>query len=102
MIFGGRYMKLTLSEIRDKEIISLKSGTKLGFADYIVFDTDNFTVKSLVIFGRARLFGLLGRDDDIMINAEEISVIGTDTVLVKGERYISTKETADLKKSLCK
>ena len=95
-------MKCTLSEIRDKEIISIKSGTKLGYADDIVFDTDSFTVKSLVIFGRVHFFGLLGRDDDILINAEDINIIGTDTVLVRGERYISTKETADLKKSLCK
>ena len=39
---------------------------------------------NLIIFGRQKLFGTLGREDDIQIPWENIEVIGEETVLVKG------------------
>ena len=95
-------MKCTLSEIRSKEIISLRSGTKLGYADDIEFETDNMTVRSLVIYGRLKLFGLLGRDEDMVISGDHIEKIGTDTILVSCSENISPKERAEFAKSLCR
>lgn len=95
-------MKCTLSELRSKEIISLKSGTKLGYADDIEFETDNMTVKSLIIYGRLKLFGLLGRDEDMVISGAHIEKIGTDTILVSCYENISPKESCDFMKSLCR
>lgn len=84
-------MRCTLSEIKNKEIIDTKTGSKLGFADDIEFETDKMTVKTVIIYGRSSLFGLFGKEDDIHINADDIKLIGTDTVLIEGEKYISPK-----------
>ncbi|MCI5751943.1 MAG: YlmC/YmxH family sporulation protein [Oscillospiraceae bacterium] len=93
-------MKCTFSEIKGKEIICVKTGTKLGYADDLEFDTDGMSVKALLIFGRCQLFGLLGRQDDIRVDADDIQLIGEDTVLIRGNRYISPKKDKIRVKSL--
>lgn len=75
-------MICSLSELMAKEVINTKNGERLGFVDDIEFDADTSTVLALVIQGRERIFGLLGRDDDIVISCKEIELIGKDTVLV--------------------
>ena len=45
-------------------------------------DTVTARVLSLVIYGRLRFFGLLGREDDIIIKWQDIEVIGDETILV--------------------
>lgn len=78
-------MKCTLNDIRSKEIINIKTGTKLGYADDVEIDTSDFTVRSFVIYGRYRLFGLLGRENDITVKCSNIEIIGTDTILISAD-----------------
>jgi len=83
-------MQCGLSELRKKEVINLTDGCCIGCVDDLMIETDEQRVIALVVFGRPRLFGLLGRDDDIIIEWEKIEKIGCDAVLVKikalGER----------------
>ncbi|MBR6336351.1 MAG: YlmC/YmxH family sporulation protein [Ruminococcus sp.] len=76
-------MICSLSELRNKEVINAKTGLKLGYVDDIEFDSVTGNVISIVIFGRPRAFGLMGREQDIVIKCEDIEVIGEDTVLVR-------------------
>lgn len=69
-------------DLRHKEVINSKDGCRLGFVDDVEIDIQNATVLSLIIYGRLRCFGLLGRDEDITINWEYIKLIGEDTILV--------------------
>ncbi|MEE1155487.1 MAG: YlmC/YmxH family sporulation protein [Acutalibacteraceae bacterium] len=69
-------------DLRHKEVINSKDGCRLGFVDDVEIDTQNATVLSLIIYGRLRCFGLLGRDEDVTINWEYIKLIGEDTILV--------------------
>lgn len=78
-------MVCSLSELRTKEVINAGTGIKLGYVDDIEFDTVTGNVTSIIIFGRPRAFGLMGRDDDIIIKCEDIEVIGEDTILVRFE-----------------
>ena len=39
-------------------------------------------VLSLIVYGRLRFFGLLGREEDRVIPWEDIEIIGEDTILV--------------------
>jgi len=73
------------SEIYGKEIVSIKDGCKLGGVNDIEIDTKTGHAEAIVIHGRARLFGLLGRDDDFIIAWGQIEVIGEDTILVNCE-----------------
>ncbi len=63
-------------------MINVKDGCKLGYVDDVDINTCNAEVLSIVVYGRAKLFGLLGREEDIVIRWGEIEVIGEDTILV--------------------
>ena len=78
-------MICTLTALRSKEVIEMKTGLRLGYVDDIELDTDTGQVISLMIFGRPRAFGIMGREDDIIIKCPEIALIGEDTILVKQE-----------------
>lgn len=75
-------MKCTLSEIRNKEVINIKNGARLGYVDDVEFETETASVKSFIVYGRTRFFGFLGREDDLVITCDEIEVIGIDTILI--------------------
>lgn len=75
-------MVYSFNDIRCKEIINIKSGCRLGFPDDIEFDSCTAKVCKLIIFGRAKFFGLFGREEDICIRWCDIEVIGEDTILV--------------------
>ncbi|MEE0929361.1 MAG: YlmC/YmxH family sporulation protein [Acutalibacteraceae bacterium] len=69
-------------ELRHKEVINSKDGCRLGFVDDVEIDTVNANVISIVIYGKWRCFGLLGREEDIILKWDCIELIGEDTILV--------------------
>lgn len=82
---GGIDVTSRFNEFCNKEIINVTNGIKVGYVDDIIFDTSKATVCSLVVYGRLRFFGLLGRGEDMIINWEDIEVIGEDTILIKND-----------------
>lgn len=76
-------MNANFKQFKSKEIIDINDGSKIGYVDDMVFDTETADVVSLVVYGRYRFFGLLGREDDIVIDWDAIETIGEDTILVK-------------------
>ena len=73
---------MTIRELCEKEVVQLEQGVCLGRADDLTFDPATARLQSLILLGRPRLFGLLGRDDSLTIPWQEIETIGTDAVLV--------------------
>ena len=69
-------------DLRSKEVVNVKDGSRLGRVDDIEIDTGTLKVLSLVVYGRLRFFGLFGREDDMVIPWEDIEIIGEDTILV--------------------
>ncbi len=85
-------MKCTLTALRNKEVIDIETGLRLGYVDDVEIDTENEKVVSLIIFGRTRVFGVMGKEDDIVIKCADISLIGEDTILVRQkEQSVYTK-----------
>ena len=82
MYTGGDRMLYSFAEFRSKEVIDVGNGEKLGYVDDLEFDAQSAAVAAFVIRGRERLFGLLGREQDLMIPFRQIQLIGTDTILV--------------------
>ena len=76
-------MLTRLNDIRCKEVVNLSDGACLGCVSDMELDTTTASLVSLVIFGRLKLFGLLGREDDMIIPWADIEVIGEDTILVR-------------------
>lgn len=75
-------MSCRIAELRHKEVINQSDGMRLGFVDDVEVDTKNACLVSIIVYGRPKLFGLLGRCDDIVIPWSNIHLIGEDTILV--------------------
>lgn len=73
---------VTIRELCEKEVVQLEQGVCLGRADDLEFDPATAQLQSLILLGRPRLFGLLGRDESLTIPWQEIETIGTDAILV--------------------
>ncbi len=76
------YMCCRIADLRNKQVVCVKNGCVLGFVSDIEISTADGRLEAIVIFGRPRLFGLLGREEDIVIPWADIQVIGHETVLV--------------------
>ena len=57
-------MLCRVSELRYKEIINLTDGSRYGYVGDAEVDLETGQVRALVVPGRLRLFGLLGREED--------------------------------------
>lgn len=72
------------SELRAKEVVNVTDGRRLGGIMDIDVDLDRGTVVSLVLPGTPpRLFGLLGRGDEVVIPWQQVERIGVDVILVR-------------------
>lgn len=71
-----------IGEFRYKDVVCVNDGTRLGCVCDVEVDTATARLISIVIYGKYRLFGLLGREEDIVINWCDIQLIGEDTILV--------------------
>ena len=71
-----------ITDMHDKEVINVCDGTRLGFVDDVEVDTCTAQMVAIVVYGKSKLFGLLGRNQDIVIHWKDIEVIGDETVLV--------------------
>jgi YlmC/YmxH family sporulation protein len=68
--------------MHNKEVINICDGMRLGCVDDVEVDTCTAQLVAIVVYGKGKLFGLLGRCDDIVIGWREIEVIGEETILV--------------------
>ena len=73
---------LSLSVLCEKDIISISTGQNIGRADDIEFSEKTAVVENLVVFGRPKLFGLLGRGKDIRISWADVITVGRDVILI--------------------
>lgn len=73
---------MTLRQLCKKDVVQLGSGVKLGRADDLELEMGSAQVCSLILRGRPRRFGLLGRGEDLVIPWQQIETIGEDVILV--------------------
>ncbi len=76
-------MRCRVIDMRSKEVINIKTGCRIGCVSDVEIDTKEARVLSIIIYGRLRCCGLLGREDDIIIKWDDIEIIGEDIILVK-------------------
>lgn len=71
-----------IREIYHKDVVNIKDGACLGCVNDIEVDVCDGRIVSIIIYGRLKCFGLLGRHDDMVIMWNDIDVIGEDAILV--------------------
>ncbi len=76
-------METRIADLRYKEVISVEDGSRFGYVGDMEIDVDSGQVRALVVPGRRRLFGLLGRDEDRYIPWSAVRRFGEDIILVE-------------------
>ena len=72
-----------ITDLRDKEIIDVEDGSRFGYVGDVEVDLESGKVCALVVPGRLRFFGLLGREEDIIFPWESVKRFGEDIILVE-------------------
>jgi len=86
--------EITFCEMREKEIVNLYDGKRLGRVLDLVFDQNSNNVLGIVVPAIRRLFSR--KSDDIFIPLDLIEKIGDDVILVRLEPL--TNRSAEPKK----
>ena len=71
-----------LSEMREKEVINIKDGVRIGLIYDFEIDLQNGKVVAVVIPGPGKVLGIFGKNNDLIIEWQDIVRIGTDAILI--------------------
>ena len=85
-------MEGRLRELKYKEIIDVAGGSRFGFVGDVEVDWSEGKVRSLVVPGRLRLFGLLGREEDFVVPFEAVRRFGEDIILIDSSQVGSERK----------
>ncbi len=77
-------MQSRFSELRNKEVIHVCEGCRLGYVSDLIFEQPSGRICALIIPGPCRFLGLFGRQDDYVIPWQCVRKVGEDIVLVDG------------------
>ena len=77
-------METRIGELRCKEVINMTDGSRYGYVGDAEVDLTTGQVRALVVPGRLRLFGLLGREEDKVFPWSAVKRFGEDIILVEG------------------
>lgn len=80
-----------LGDLRSKEIINVLDGSRMGFAGDIALDLKQAQITHLILCGRNRCFGLLGREPDLFIPWKQVETIGEETILVRYDAPVAER-----------
>ena len=75
--------KCRTDDFRDKEVVNVCDGRKLGCISEIEFDVCDGRITAIVIYGKKGMFGK--GEDDVVIPWDKIEKIGDDIILVNAE-----------------
>ena len=81
-------MQSRFSDFRYKEVINVHTGQRLGYVCDAQFTTPEGRITALVVPGKAKYLGFLGREEDYVLPWECISRIGDDLILVESDAAI--------------
>lgn len=76
-------METRIADLQYKEVISVADGSRYGYVGDMEIDLETGQVRALVVPGRRRFFGLLGREEDKVIPWSAVKRFGEDIILVE-------------------
>lgn len=79
-------MKCRIEELKYKEVIDITNGSRYGFVGDLEVELNSGIIRSIIIPGRLRCLGLLGREADLVFPWSAVKRFGEDIILVDGEQ----------------
>ena len=76
-------MRIRMGELRCKEVINIADGSRYGYVEDAEIDLETGQIQALVIPGRCRLFGLLGREPEQIFPWSAVRHFGDVMILVE-------------------
>lgn len=87
-------MTCRIAQLQYKEVIDIADGTRYGFVGGVELDPERGMIESIIIKGRPRLLGLLGREADTIFPWSAVKRFGPDIILVDGGAQAGGKKRA--------
>ena len=76
-------MIITYNDLRDKEVVSVRDGRRLGFVCDIQLETCSGKILAIVLPSGSGYFSVFSRKECLCIPWEQIERIGDDIILVR-------------------
>ena len=70
-------------DFKNKEVININDGKKLGFVQDVCADLETGKIISIIVPGGNRIFNMFSNENDIVINWDKIKCIGEEIILVE-------------------
>lgn len=78
-----------VSSFQKKEVINLSDGRRLGYVCDCDVSFETSRIEAIVVGGTTKLFGGLGKDNELVIPFSKIKRIGEDIIIVDiEERFL--------------
>lgn len=84
-------MGCTINDLKSKEVINISDGARYGFVADVELDMETGKLLSIIIPGGYKFFGMLGRENDIVIPWSNIEKIGDDIILVSSQPVLYSR-----------
>ena len=81
-----------ITDLSYKEVYDMDSGRRLGYVRDAEIDPETGRVTALIIPGKLRWLGLLGREKEVVIPWERVQRIGEDILFVNKRSKLDTPE----------
>ena len=80
-------MLCKIAELQCKELVDISNGTRYGFISDLEIDAEHGKIEKIIVYGKPRALGFLGRCPDTVFPWHAIKRIGADLILVdSGEK----------------
>ena len=73
---------IRISQLREREVVNVNDGRRLGTIRDLELDLEKGTVKAIIVPAAGRIWGKLSRTQSHIIPWDKIVKIGIDTILV--------------------
>jgi len=74
-----------LYDLKDKEVINITDGSRLGFVADMEFCPKTGKVDAIIIPGPGKMFGLFGHSQEFRVKWDDIEQIGDDFIIIKAD-----------------
>lgn len=85
-------MDSRIGDLRYKEVINVTDGSRYGYVGDAEVDLESGQIQSLIVPGRLRLFGLLGREKELVFPWSAVRRFGEDIILVEDTAAVLSRE----------